>query len=543
MNGNSREIVMAAGSSLIADWNFCSWLSRLVFVVTVFVIAAMTPRSSFAAPVEYVIHLSVDGLRTGPDEDGQIFLQTLIDSGMAPNFARFQTEGAWTNNARTDFSNTYTLPNHTSMITGRPVDQPTAQANTVHHGFTENFVIEPEDTLHNKGNTNLDYVVSTFDVAHDAGLSTALYASKSKFVIYDQSYNAVNGAAHDNGRDKIDSYVNITANGMASNLNEQFISDMTNSPFNYTLLHYRDPDGFGHYYGWGSAPWQDSVIGVDHYLGDLFNLIENSPILEGKTTIVLTTDHGGEWWTHAYPDWSTSYTIPFYVWGANVSQGVDLYSLNTATRLDPESDRPDYDAPRQPIRNGDSGNLALGLLGLGSIPGSSINATQDLVVQGGAMGHLCDFSMDGLCGVEDINILYQQGSLIAGVIVSSSNEEFDLIDDNIINTADLTEWLSQAAITSGHSSPYLRGDTELDRDVDITDFNALALNFDPHGTTERYSWHEGNFDGDNDIDITDFNFLAANFAPDGYGASAIPEPSAILLVLLGLQLLVGARVQ
>ena len=76
MNGRSREIVIAAGSWLIADWNFCKWLSRFVFVVTVFVIAAMTPRSSLAAPVEYVIHLSVDGLRTGPDEDGQVFLQT-----------------------------------------------------------------------------------------------------------------------------------------------------------------------------------------------------------------------------------------------------------------------------------------------------------------------------------------------------------------------------------------------------------------------------------------------------------------------------------
>ena len=89
----------------------------------------------------------------------------------------------------------------------------------------------------------------------------------------------------------------------------------------------------------------------------------------------------------------------------------------------------------------------------------------------------------------------------------------------------------------------MRGDTELDRDVDITDFNALALNFDPQGTTGIYSWHEGNFDGDNDIDITDFNFLAANFAPDGYGASVIPEPSALLLALLGLPLLAGARMQ
>ena len=526
---------MAAGSSLIVDWNSCNLLSRAVLVITIPVIAAVTPQSSFAAPVEYVIHLSVDGLRTGPDEDDEVFLQTLIDSGMAPNFARLQTEGAWTNNVRTDFSNTYTLPNHTSMITSRPVDQPTAQANTVHHGFTENFVIEPGDTLHNKGNTNLDYVVSTFDIVHDSGLSTALYASKSKFVIYEQSYNGITGAPHDNGRDKIDSYVNISLNGKASNLNEQFIHDMANNRFNYTFLHYRDPDAFGHYYGWGSSPWQEAVTGVDSYLGDLFNLIDNDPILKDKTTIILTSDHGGKWKTHTYPDWSSSYTIPFYVWGSNVAQGVDLYSLNTATRLDPGSDRPDYDAPLQPIRNGDSGNLALALLGLAPIPGSSINATQDLVVQGWALGYSCDFDADGLCGVRDINILYQQGSLTAGVVTSSSNEAFDLIDDNIINMADLTEWLSQASIKHGHSSAYLRGDTELDRDVDITDFKNLTSNFDPHGATENHSWLEGNFDGDNDIDITDFNFLASNFALDGYGASnAIPEPSSFILCVFGI---------
>ena len=102
-----------------------------------------------------------------------------------------------------------------------------------------------------------------------------------------------------------------------------------------------------------------------------------------------------------------------------------------------------------------------------------------------------------------------------------------------------SEWLSQAATENSYSSPYLRGDTELDRDVDITDFNSLASNFDLDGATAPHSWLEGNFDGDDDIDITDFNFLASNFAPDGYGASAVPEPSSLLLALLGLILLAG----
>ena len=50
-------------------------------------------------------------------------------------------------------------------------------------------------------------------------------------------------------------------------------------------------------------------------------------------------------------------------------------------------------------------------------------------------------------------------------------------------------------------------------------------------------------DVDGDRDITDFDILASNFVPDGCGASAVPEPSALLLTLLGLMLLAGARVQ
>ena len=165
------------------------------------------------------------------------------------------------------------------------------------------------------------------------------------------------------------------------------------------------------------------------------------------------------------------------------------------------------------------------------------------MAQGWTLAPYCDFTPDATCDVADINQMFEAGNLVTGVAVWPSTDRLDLTYNNTLNAADITEWLSQAATENGHSSPYLRGDTELDRNVDITDFNSLATNFDPDGSTAPHSWLEGNFDGDNDIDITDFNFLASNFAPDGYGASAVPEPSSLLLALLGLMLLAGVRVQ
>jgi len=163
----------------------------------------------------------------------------------------------------------------------------------------------------------------------------------------------------------------------------------------------------------------------------------------------------------------------------------------------------------------------------------------DPVAQGWTLSPYCDFTPDAACDLADINQMLQAGNLVTGFswYFSWFPDRLDLVDNDIIDAADITEWLAQAATANGHGSPYLRGDTELDRDVDITDFNVLASHLDPTGDGNPYNdpfWNEGNFDGDGDTDITDFNLLAANFAPDGYNSSAIPEPSTVVLLLLGL---------
>jgi hypothetical protein len=90
-----------------------------------------------------------------------------------------------------------------------------------------------------------------------------------------------------------------------------------------------------------------------------------------------------------------------------------------------------------------------------------------------------------------------------------------------------------AATENGHSSSYLRGDTDLDRNVDLADYMALAANFDPSGSGLSTLWQHGNSDGDNDVDLADYNVLASNFSPAGYGTAVVPEPTSLCLLLAG----------
>jgi hypothetical protein len=357
---------------------------RILLLLLIWTMAS----SALAETVDRVILVSVDGLRADLLND----LLANDPGGNYPAFRRLVDEGASTFNARTDYTHTVTLPNHTSMVTGRPVLQPAYQSVAVPHGYVSNVLPGPDDTLHNQGNPALPYVASAFDVAHDHGLSTGMYASKDKFIIFDQSYDATRGAPDmtgpDFGRDKIDVY-RFAASGSPSNaadLHAMLMADLPTGPLDFTFVHYRDLDTAGHELGWGSAAWTEVVQDVDGYRGDILDFVTDNPVLMGRTIVVVTADHGGTGRDHSYgPDWR-NFPIPFFAWGHGVPAGQDLYEMNQVSRLDAGGGRPDYDAPMAPIRNGDSGNLALGLLGLPAIPGSTINDEQDLEVMRSVTG-------------------------------------------------------------------------------------------------------------------------------------------------------------
>jgi hypothetical protein len=340
-------------------------MKRLVLVALV---SLGTIRAA-QAEVDYVIQMSIDGLA------GDILEFALTEYPQSfPNWTRFRNGAAYTYNARTDYYDTYTIPNHTSMITGRPVLQPSGQPNTVHHGVVDDFPVAPQ-TVHDSGNPNLPYVASTFDVAHDHGWNTAMFASKSKFDFYERSYNAVNGAVDtdpvsgNDGRNKIDRYV---YNSDTRELVNLFASEMAAAPYRYSFVHLLSPDSAGHQYGWESPEYLDSLVDVDTRLGTILDLLGSDARLRNKTAIILTADHGGTGFGHGDEADFLVYNVPLFVWAPGIAAG-DLYGLFPQSRRDPLDTRPDYNAVPQPLRNGDSGNIAMQLLGLTAVPGSTIN--------------------------------------------------------------------------------------------------------------------------------------------------------------------------
>ena len=325
--------------------------------------------SAVAQEIDYVIHVSVDGLR--PD--------TITNLGPTnlPNFYRMRTEGAYTDNARTDYDYTVTLPSHFTQLTGRGV------LGAAGHGWTLDNDPAAGQTL---ASNKKSYVAGVFDVVHDHGLRAGEYASKTKFSLFDTSWNATNGAPDttgaDNGRDKIDIYYNTNDTAV---LVGRLVANMATQALHYAFIHLTDPDTVGHASGWTSGagaptPYSNIIKTMDSRLGVLFSLITTNAQLAGRTAILLTADHGGSGTDHANAALKADYTVPLYVWGPGVMAGAPLYVINPATRLDPGTARPSYAAPVQPIRNGEAANVVLLLFSLPPVPGSTINLAQNLAL-------------------------------------------------------------------------------------------------------------------------------------------------------------------
>jgi predicted AlkP superfamily pyrophosphatase or phosphodiesterase len=277
----------------------------------------------------------------------------------APTLHRLMRRGASTLNARTAREQTVTLPNHTTMVTGRRID---AKHNG--HGVTWNDERARPATVQEAAGHP---VRSVFSVVHSRQRSTGLFVSKEKLRLFKRSWSGA-----------IDRTEVVADNGV---LARKARRDLVKHRRALTFLHLSGPDVVGHDRGFLSKAHLAAVQRADRLLARMVAAIKARPRLRRHVTLIVTADHGGAGKSHSNPTERVNFRIPFVVWGAGVKAGADLYDLNPGDYGNPGTRRTRYGEKRPPIRNGDAANLATDLLGLRAVPGSQFNAEQSLDVR------------------------------------------------------------------------------------------------------------------------------------------------------------------
>lgn len=309
--------------------------------------AQRQPAAQGRKRADSVLLISVDGLtpkaleRLGPKK--------------TPHLHRLMRQGASTLNARTMVEETVTLPNHTSMVTGRRVDG--AEGG---HGIAWNKLRGKPGTVGESAGERID---SLFSVVDEAGGSSAMFVQKSKFKLWNRSWP------------KAVDRVRVETN--SKKLVRSVRKDMRKRDRDVRFLHLWSPDAAGHDHGFMGKRYLAAVRRTDTRLGRVMKTVKGHPNVKGRIAVILTSDHGGRGKGHGDTDEWANYRIPFIVRGPGVARNADLYDLSDAI-ADPGRDQPSYDVEKQPVRNGAAANVALGLLGLDPVPGSEFNARGEI---------------------------------------------------------------------------------------------------------------------------------------------------------------------
>jgi predicted AlkP superfamily pyrophosphatase or phosphodiesterase len=162
------------------------------------------------------------------------------------------------------------------MLTGRPVN-----AGRGGHGYTENF--DNGGTIHRAAG---HYVASVFDVVHDHGGSTAVFAAKTKFKIYQRTWNS-HGARDlvgaNDGRAKIDRF---TIDRNNARLVAKLTAELRRKPRELTFVHLSLPDRVGHARGFMSWAYLAAVKRTDKQLGRILAEYRRPPALRRHTLLI-----------------------------------------------------------------------------------------------------------------------------------------------------------------------------------------------------------------------------------------------------------------
>ena len=271
-------------------------MKRIVLILFIFLIACQTPDSiSTAIPTftatrpptqtltpeptltptptplaRRVLILSIDGLR--PDA---------IALAPMPNLMALMQTSAYSLTAQTIYPSV-TLPSHSSMLGGVCPNK---------HGVDWNDYI-PEN----------GYAIGNdlFDIAHAAGLQTAMFVGKEKL------RQVTEPASTD-----IFQFINDRDLVITENLIANFPAD-----FRLMFIHFATTDDMGHVYGWLSGEQLSVIYRADQALGKILAELDARG-LRNETLIIITADHGGHEDFHGtrLPE---DMTIPWIASGAGI---------------------------------------------------------------------------------------------------------------------------------------------------------------------------------------------------------------------------------
>ena len=140
-------------------------------------------------------------------------------------------------------------------------------------------------------------------------------------------------------------------------------------------------------------------------------------------------------------------------------------------------------------------------------------------------GNPFDYNGDGELGIGDVDLLSEE------IQAGTNREEFDVTGDNLVDAADLQEYIESPTILNS----YL-GDANLDGEFNSSDF-VETFGAGLYETGNPATWGQGDWNADGRFDSSDF---VTAFAGGGYelgpkaAQAAVPEPTSIALVLVAL---------
>ncbi len=259
---------------------------HLVFIVLCIAlcIGAQTTQPTTApakpvAAIEQGLIISVDGLR--PD---------VLLRAHTPNLRKLMDNGSFTMWAQT-VPESITLPAHASMLTGVSVAR---------HGVTWNG--DPP-----AGGLKYPQVPTVLELAHAAGMSTAMVTGKSKF----------DALARPGSVDW--SEIHAASDEEVAQRAETIIRQHRPQLF---FVHFAGADLIGHAKGWGSDEQIATVENIDSMIGRILTGLDVAK-LTGATFVLITADHGGAGLTHGPQD-PRSLHIPWIIAGPGIRRDYDL---------------------------------------------------------------------------------------------------------------------------------------------------------------------------------------------------------------------------